>query len=356
MGKGIGAGTVVCALALASMGGSGAFGSPPRAGEGAAQPSVGSSKFESTPARMARGKYLVEGPAHCFACHSEIDPGSRPLRPMPGKQGGGRVSPPTDHIPFTLVYPNISSERETGAGSWTDEQLARAIRQGIGHDGRTLFPMMPYRNFKSMADEDLASVIVYLRTIPPVHNPLPKTVLPAEVAARLKPLPLPVAAPPDTSSAVARGSYLVTLASCAGCHSPVRDRVPIPGLEFSGGNVFEASGGRSVASGNLTIASANLTTDPSGIPYYDEALFIKTMRAGAVGGVRELDTVMPWSYFRLMTDDDLEDVFAFLHSLKPVVHRVCNTEPPTYCPLCGNMHGYGDRNQAPAQTAAHDRR
>jgi hypothetical protein len=202
-----------------------------------------------------------------------------------------------------------------------------------------------------MSDEDLASVIVYLRTIPPVRNQLPKMVLPAEVAAKLKPLPPPGrVAPPDASNPADRGAYLVKLSGCIGCHSPQRNGAPIPGLEFSGGLVFPASGGRSVASGNLTIASANLTSDPSGIPYYDEALFIKTMRAGAVGGVRELDTVMPWSYYRLMTDEDLKDTFAFLHTLKPVLHRVCNTEPPTYCPLCGGRHGYGDLNKAPEAT------
>jgi mono/diheme cytochrome c family protein len=305
--------------------------------------------FEPTPARLERGRYLVEGPAHCFGCHSEIDPESRPLRPIEGRKGGGRVSPPTPNTPFQLVIPNISSDRETGAGAWSDEQLARAIRQGIGHDGRTLYIRMPYRAFHSMSDEDLASVIVYLRTVPPVRSQLPKMALPPEVAAKLKPMPPPGrVAPPDASSAVARGNYLVRLSGCVGCHTPQRNGAPIAGLEFSGGAIFPASGGRTVASGNLTVASANLTSDPSGIPYYDEGLFVKTMRAGAVGGVRELDTVMPWSYYRLMTDDDLKDVFAFLKSLKPVLHRVCNTERPTYCSLCGGRHGYGDLNEAPA--------
>ena len=258
--------------------------------------------------------------------------------------------PATEVRPFQIVYPNITRDPETGAGTWTDEELARAIRQGIGQDGRTLY-RMPFRAFSSMSDEDLAAVVVYLRSVPPVRNKLPKMVLPAEIAATLTPLPPPGRVPPpDPSDPVKRGAYLVTLGQCIGCHSPSRDGQRIPGLEFSGGNAFTASSGRLLSSGNLTIASANLTSDPSGIPYYDEALFVKTMRAGAVGGVRELDTAMPWSYFRLMTDADLKDVLAFLRSLKPVVHRVSNTEPPTLCPLCGYRHGYGDRNVAPAPT------
>ena len=144
----------------------------------------------------------------------------------------------------------------------------------------------------------------------------------------------------------------MTIARCVGCHSPMdRHERVIPGMEFAGGRTFEATGGRTVASGNLTIASPNLTSDPSGIPYYDEALFIKTMRAGAVGGVRELDTVMPWSYFRLMTDADLRDIFAFLRTLKPVLHRVSNQVPPTDCSLCRGRHGLGDHNAAPGAAA-----
>jgi len=323
---------------------------PPRqAARSVSGRTAGALGFQRTAKRLARGKYIVEGPAHCFGCHSEIDRKSRPLRPIPGKKGGGRVDPPSATRPFQLVRSNISPDRETGAGTWTDEQFARAIRQGIGHDGRTLYIRMPYKFFHSMSDEDLAAVVVYLRSIPPVRNKLPKLVLPADVAARLQPLPPPgPVPPPDPSDPVKRGAYLVNLAQCAGCHSPSKDEEPIPGLEFSGGNVFTSFSGRALASGNLTIASANLTSDPSGIPYYDEALFIKTMRAGAVGGVRELDTVMPWSYYRLMTDADLKDVFAFLRSLKPVIHRVSNSEPPTDCPLCGHRHGLGERNPLPA--------
>ena len=53
--------------------------------------------------------------------------------------------------------------------SWSDDVLARAIREGIGHDGRALFPMMPYQLYRQMSDEDLASIIVYLRSLPPVR-------------------------------------------------------------------------------------------------------------------------------------------------------------------------------------------
>ena len=92
------------------------------------------------------------------------------------------------------------------------------------------------------------------------------------------------------------------------------------------------------------IVSKNLTQDPSGIPYYDEALFIQTIRTGQVGGVRELNPWMEWPYFRIMTDDDLKAIFAYLRTQVPVRHNVDNAEPPRPCKLCGRTHGLGDLN------------
>jgi hypothetical protein len=91
------------------------------------------------------------------------------------------------------------------------------------------------------------------------------------------------------------------------------------------------------------VTSANITPDMSGISYYDETLFVKTLRTGHVGA-RPLNSIMPWGYFRNMSDDDLKAVFAYLRTLPPVKHSVDNTEPPSFCPLDGGYHGFGDRN------------
>ena len=99
-------------------------------------------------------------------------------------------------------------------------------------------------------------------------------------------------------------------------------------------------------------ASANLTHDPSGIPYYDEAQFVRTIRTGYVGA-RRLSQIMPWHVFRNMTDNDLKTMFAYLRTLPPVQHRVDNTEPQTSCPVCRTVHGGGELNQkAPTRVAA----
>jgi len=110
----------------------------------------------------------------------------------------------------------------------------------------------------------------------------------------------------------------------------------VPGMEFGGGQVFEGPWGK--------VASANLTTAPAGIPYYDQALFLQTIRTGYVGS-RALNPLMPWSIFRNMTDDDLSAIFAYLKTVKPVGHRVDNSMKATLCPLDGAMHGAGDQNK-----------
>jgi mono/diheme cytochrome c family protein len=308
----------------------------------ATRASVARLTFQRTPARLERGRYIVEGPAHCFQCHSEVDYQKPGAQPRPGKKGAGAIFVEEEYQ--WLVAPNITPDVETGAGSWTDEQLARAIREGIGHDGRRLFPMMPYMNFRQMSDEDLVSVIVYLRSIEPVRNTLPKTVLPDMVKGSLPPhqaITEAVAAP-DMSNPVARGKYLVTLGNCVSCHTPMNQGQPITQLAFAGGMKFKGPWGE--------VTSANITPDASGISYYDEALFLKTLRTGHVGA-RKLNSIMPWGYFRNMTDDDLKAIFAFLQTLPPVQHRIDNTEEATSCPVCGGRHGFGDKNH-PTSTSS----
>ena len=88
-------------------------------------------------------------------------------------------------------------------------------------------------------------------------------------------------------------------------------------MDFAGGFPFTGPWG--------TVASANITPDSSGIPYYDESLFLNVMRTGQVGA-RELSPIMPVMVYKNLTDDDLKAIFAFLRTTKPVKHRVDNSE------------------------------
>jgi mono/diheme cytochrome c family protein len=306
-------------------------------------------RFEPTSARRARGQYLFTAGAACIGCHSEWD---RTLDGHPAKAGfeGAGRNWADEGMPW-LTAPNLTPDADTGAGTWTDDMLARSIREGIGHDGRALFPVMPYVRFAAMSDEDLASIVVYLRSLPPVRRSLPKTAIPFPPGPLINSVPKPVTAPvpaPDMSTPERAGAYLVRMAVCAECHTPSDDRGnKLPGLEFAGGFPLpDATAGH-------TIVSANITQDPSGIPYYDEALFIQTIRTGRVVA-RKLDDMMPWASYRNLTDDDLKAMFAYLKTVTPVKHTVDNSLPPTPCPVCKTSHGGGDRNVAPqvANTAA----
>jgi mono/diheme cytochrome c family protein len=297
-------------------------------------------RFEPTAERLARGTYLVKHVTPCMECHAphrwtEHD------APVEANLLGAGQEMPVKGLPGHVVAPNLSPDPETGAGNWTDDQLARAIREGVGHDGRALFPLMPYQHYRSMSDEDVASIVVYLRSLAPVHRQQPATEIAVPVRYLIRSVPEPLSAPvpaPDLSTPAKRGAYLMTIAACGECHTPQDDHgQPIPGMEFAGGFVFEGPWGR--------VASANLTPDPSGIPYYDPALFTEVLRTGHVKA-RRINQIMPWHAFGGMTDEDIAAIFANLTTLKPVVHHVTNDEsvPPTFCRLCRHLHGYGDRN------------
>ncbi len=292
-----------------------------------------------TPQRLARGKYIVEGLSHCFRCHSEYDSARGDGHVPDVKKGGGRIFSEQESglaAPWRLVAPNITPDRETGAGTWSDADFVRALRQGIGHDGRVLDPGMPYWNFRNLTDEDLASVIVYVRSLPPIRHALPKRSLPAEPRQwTVEPLKTP-AAPVGASEQVRRGEYLAHVGNCAGCHdTQTPERKAVAGMEFGGGRVLRRTWG--------TAAAANITPDASGIGYYDEAKFIQVIRAGHVGA-RKLSPIMIWADLKNLTDDDLKALFAYLRTVPRVQHKVDNTEEATLCPRCRNRHGFGERN------------
>jgi mono/diheme cytochrome c family protein len=292
-------------------------------------------RFDATPARLARGDYLLNSVTACLGCHGDVD--WKTPRLVPELLGAGHHF--ADENLEWVVAPNLTPDRDTGVGAWSDDELARAIREGIGRDGRALFPMMPYESYRQMSDEDLASVIVSLRSLKPVSRVLPKTEMPFPLSRLVNTVPASIAEPvpqPDLSAPVSRGRYLVTLATCGDCHTPRNEQGQVlAGLEFAGGNVFENPVGH--------VAAGNITPDPSGIPYYTEDLFVEAMRTGMVKA-RPLHPQMPWVLYRNMTDEDLKAIFAFLKTIEPSKHRVDNSKPPTDCPRCRQKHGAGDEN------------
>jgi mono/diheme cytochrome c family protein len=306
---------------------------------------VTSRTFAVSDARLARGKYLVEGPAACFSCHSPHDLTNPELPIIEAKKGAGFVLPDPDL--GTMVAPNITPDPETGIGSWTDDEVARAIQEGVAKDGRALFPIMPYLNFRHLDDEDLASIVVYLRSIPPVKNTLPARQLVFPLNFIVNTIPQPLTShqpPPPRVTPRARGEYLVrTVASCQDCHTPTDDHgQSLPGMAFGGGLKFNDP------TQPQPVFSLNITPDPSGISFFDEAMFAQTLRTGQVTG-QMLSHIMPFEFYRNLTDQDLQDMWAYISTLPPVKHRISNTDPPTLCVICKQRHGLGNLNAAPAR-------
>jgi mono/diheme cytochrome c family protein len=233
-------------------------------------------------AALARGRHLVEAIGKCQECH--------------GADFGGRVM--MDSPVFArLAAANLTTGRG-GIAGYTDADYERAIRHGVGRNGRTLF-FMPAEAFEVMSDDDLAAVIGYLRTLPAVdrENPAPRIgpvarmlylggnfpLLPAERVSHQAPPPAP--APADT---VAYGTYLATLGGCRACHGA--------GLAGTGDP-----------------AAPDLTRKLAG---WSEADFFRALREGRRPDGTVIDpTKMPWVRSGQMADEEIRAVWGYVRSL-----------------------------------------
>ena len=283
-------------------------------------------KVPMTPERIARGKMLFETVMDCDGCHSERD-FTRIGGPViiSGRGRGVVLSSFIQGLPGVVAPSNITPDPETGLGTWTDGEKIRAIREGVGRDGRALFPMMPYTSYRHMSDEDVESLVAYLNTLPPVRNPVPRTSLNFPVNLFIKSAPKPVGSvpPPDRTDRLQYGEYLTVLAGCGQCHTPAEKGRPIAGKEFAGGEVFASTFG--------TVRSANITPDlETGIGKWSEDFFLKKFadyldydRNGPpkASGPEQF-TVMPWLTFSRMQPEDLRAIYTYLRTLKPVKNYV----------------------------------
>jgi cytochrome c553 len=267
-------------------------------------------RVDTSPGRIGRGKYLFTALCDCDACHSLRDFSRWGGPVVIAGRGQGAVIPLND-LPGRIVASNITPDRETGIGTWTDGEKIRAIREGVGKDGHALFPLMPYSYYRSMSDEDVQALVAYLNTLPAVRNPLPKTsvTFPTSMWIKGEPQPVTRAIPPvDPGGGEIHGEYLATLAACERCHTPDR-RLP-----FSGGRPF------STPFGNVN--SANITPDKeTGIGRWNLTQFMERMKRNRQTG-SESFTLMPWEAYSHLDDADLEDLFLYVKAQKSIAHRV----------------------------------
>lgn len=278
-----------------------------------------------TPERIARGKYLFHVVSSCWDCHSEVDESRFGGPLVPDTLGKGKAFPKDAGLPGNIVAPNLTPDSETGAGNWTDGQLIRAIREGIGNDDRVLFPFMPYTEFAHMSDEDVQSLVAYIRTLSPVTNPLPKTTIDFPVSVFIKFAPKPVGSvpQPDHSDRVAYGKYLTRIGGCYFCHTPAKNDQPIPGKDFAGGHEFQMAPGARVVSYNLTPDLETGTGKWTELEFLDKFYQYKDYaEKGSPKVERHSNTVMPWLGHSQFQPDDLKAIFAYLRTVPPQVNAV----------------------------------
>lgn len=288
-------------------------------------------KVAMTPKRIARGAYIFTSVADCDGCHSQRDFTlvNGPVVPA-GRGRGSVLSDMMKGLPGVVVAPNITPDRETGIGAWTDGEKIRAIRDGVDRDGNALFPMMPYAGFRSMSDEDVEAVVAYLDSLPAVKNPLPKTKLDFVPGLMIKSAPKPAGAvgSPDRTNPRKYGEYLVALGGCVDCHTPSDDHgQPLLGKLMAGGQKFETTAG--------TVLSANITPDlETGTGKWSEEFFQKKFydyKTYVENGCPRLPgpeafTLMPWMGFSQKTPDDLAAIYAYLRTI-PAIRNPIETHP-----------------------------
>ena len=176
------------------------------------------SKAQAGPsaAAIARGKALTDA-AHCTSCHTADS--SKPFA------GGKRIEPP-----FGGIYsPNLTPDRDTGLGAWSDEEFYRALHDGVARDGSRYYPAFPYPNFTKITRDDVLAIRAYLATLTPFRNirPPPELRWPLNYRVVMRGWNLLFFRPgifePDQQKSAEwnRGAYLVEgAAHCGGCHTP----------------------------------------------------------------------------------------------------------------------------------------
>ena len=270
-------------------------------------------KVQTSPARVERGRKYAS--MLCIDCH---------LDPSTGRLSGKHLAdlPSVFGVAFSK---NITRDPVYGIGSWSDGELAYLLRTGITRTGRYAPPWMP--KYPQMSDDDLESVIAFLRSDDPVTAPAavkpPGVSKPSFLTKLLthvtfKPLPYPRAPiqTPSESDQVAYGRYLSVNLGCFACHSANfrtnNELQPEKSAGYmGGGNSLQDQSGQ-------VVLSANLTPDETGLANWNEADFTRAIRTG----IRPDNTVLmyPMSPLPELTDADAGAIYAYLRTV-PKIHN-----------------------------------
>lgn len=257
---------------------------------------------------LQRGTYLVRGIVACGNCHTPKGPGGVPIANME-MAGGFEIELP--HIGKTVTS-NITPDKETGIGRWTDQQVITAIREGKRPDGTTIGPPMPIEMYRGMSDRDVRAIVVYLRSLKPVKHVVAKSVYQIPLPPAYGP-PVKHVAEVSRKDEVAYGHYLASaLGHCIECHTP---RLKDGRLDMS----KVGAGGQEFLGPTGVVISRNLTPDPqTGIGHWSDQDIKNAITKGVRPDGSKLAPPMAFAWFATIKQNDLNAIVAYLRSLKPV--------------------------------------
>lgn len=256
---------------------------------------------------LERGAYLVNTIAACGNCHTQQGPDG----PAPGVELAGGMQ--FDMNPAFVAYaPNITPDAETGIGNWSDAEIAKAIREGLRPDGSLIGPPMPLELYRGISDADLAAIVAYVRSVPPVRNAVPKSSFNI-------PLPPAYGPPVEGVAEVARddpatyGAYLAgPMGHCIECHTPMVGHARDFENRLNAGG-FEIPGPWGIA------VTPNITPDEeTGIGTWSDADIKRAITEGVRPDGGLLGPPMAFHYYRNIRAEDLDAIVAYLRSVKPV--------------------------------------
>jgi mono/diheme cytochrome c family protein len=240
----------------------------------------------------------------CGNCHTPKGPSGKAIADQ--ELAGG---PEFDSPAFHAVAPNITPDKETGIGNWTDDQIIDAIRNGKRPDGTTIGPPMAIAFYGHMSDTDAQAIVAYLRSVQPIHHKVEKSTYQIPLPATYGP-PVTHVADTPRHRRLAYGQYLATIGHCLECHTPQLQSGELDMRRLgAGGRVLPAFPSGMTISANLTPAN------PAGMAHWTNAQVTTAITPGVRPDGRRLTLLMAFDWYKNIDRADLDAVVAYLRTL-----------------------------------------
>jgi mono/diheme cytochrome c family protein len=255
-------------------------------------------------ASVQRGSYLVNTIMTCGNCHTPKGPNGD----IADKAFSGGLN--WDEPPFKVTAPNITQDKDTGIGNWTDAQIKTMLLTGKNPHGVQEAEVMPTMYYPILTPGDLDSIVAYLHTLKPIKNKVPDPIYKIALPHHIFPGAEKAYSQGDLNDKLKRGFYLVTIGHCLECHTP---------FSQGGGPDFKNSlgkGGREFPGPWGVSKSRNITSSKTaGIGNWTDAEIKTAITHGKSKDGTQLKPPMGYGYYAKMTDADLDAVIAFVRTL-----------------------------------------